>query len=211
MIKQTYNNGKMIGKSDKAINQIPTDVKRQLSERCKKCSNRPEWSFQRIDDIDGLISKLHMVPQYSSAKITLKTIRLIDISPLRKGVYVPKLLNVLCLDCKLRKNRLTILTPTHIVYENKDILSFPPIVEYHDRKYVLIDGTHRLYFLLRSGVKKVQVFVVENVDTPLPATPLTWNKFKINYQRPYKNRRYANYKKEYWRDLTKVGISHFEP
>jgi hypothetical protein len=54
----------------------------------------------------------------------------------------------------------------------------PPIVELHDDVCVIIDGLHRAYFCLQSGVP-CAVALASGDLPPLPADVLTWSDVRL--------------------------------
>ena len=100
--------------------------------------------------------------------------------------------------------------------EVRQHLRLPPIVELHDRYYVMIDGHHRLYCLYHGSSPlpldlHIQVVVVKNVQVDLPATPFssmgTWMRDVMRDDDAYDSgevNRYFHFDPACWRDLSAI-------
>lgn len=85
----------------------------------------------------------------------------------------------------------------------------PPIIEIHGNDAVLIDGAHRSYICSAAGTPINAVHISGNPKypiTPLPFDPISWQDTKIMDKRPAIESRYKNLRKEFFRDLSAVGI-----
>jgi hypothetical protein len=114
-------------------------------------------------------------------------------------------------------------------------LWFPPILEQHGRGYVVLDGHHRLYMLLRlclprldglDGVEGlediytlgVRALVIRNVPERLPATPFEsardWlhevREDESHYARG-RGSRYRGFDPRFWRDLSAMYSPNSTP
>lgn len=84
-------------------------------------------------------------------------------------------------------------------------LYIPPFVENCKENPVLVDGMHRSYLCLAAGTTITAVHL-SHVQSPLPFDPISWPEVNIVQERPPIERRYKNLQKEYYRDLSYVGI-----
>ncbi len=84
-------------------------------------------------------------------------------------------------------------------------LYIPPFVENCKENPVLVDGMHRSYLCLAAGTTITAVHLTD-VQSPLPFEPINWQEVKIVQERPPIEERYKNLQKEYYRDLSYVGI-----
>ncbi len=91
-------------------------------------------------------------------------------------------------------------------HTDQKVMAFyiPPFVE-NGENLVLVDGMHRSYLCLAAGTTITAVHLT-NVQSPLPFEPINWQEVKIVQERPPIEERYKNLQKEYYRDLSYVGI-----
>jgi len=91
--------------------------------------------------------------------------------------------------------------------EGRKALAFyiPPIIEIHGQQAVLIDGIHRSRLCGGAGTT-VNAVHISYVDAPLPFDPITWDDVRIMDEKPPVAERYKNLRKEYFRDLSAIGV-----
>jgi hypothetical protein len=81
----------------------------------------------------------------------------------------------------------------------------PPIVE--DGKYgrFLLDGIHRNFLVKKVGTT-IETILIRGVKEQLPCDPVSWSKIKPVDEKPPREERYFNLRKEFFRDLKYTGI-----
>lgn len=98
--------------------------------------------------------------------------------------------------------------------ERKKAIAFyiPPIAEvYSDNRngnsVALIDGVHRSYISRAAGttINTIHINYV-SLDAPLPFDPIHWENAKLVEEKPPIKERYVNFRREYFRDLSAMGI-----
>lgn len=55
----------------------------------------------------------------------------------------------------------------------------PPVVEEHDDRFFLLDGTHRIWAARQSGLSHVRVTHISGLELPLPSKPFPWEEMRI--------------------------------
>lgn len=91
-------------------------------------------------------------------------------------------------------------------------ISLPPIVEFHDGHYVIIDGHHRIFELytnpLYERITSIHVIALSNVNVNFPASPVKlmgkWREqVHIDDEKYYARRdnRYNNFEPSWWRPI----------
>lgn len=77
----------------------------------------------------------------------------------------------------------------------------PPILEHHEGKYVIVDGTHRL-FLAKNYFQLEQVFCITLNNTPeLPGIPIPFDEVEVKTHRMSRWETFNRYQKELFRDF----------
>ena len=116
----------------------------------------------------------------------------------------------LCPLCRLvRVYRLTAIQDLVMAFNNRSIALFdgvwltrpdgtehllpPPIIEVHDHRYVIVDGTHRIFFCLQSHQEHVGVAVVRGLLPPLPADILTWADVEVINRKVPRHQKFRNF------------------
>lgn len=101
--------------------------------------------------------------------------------------------------------------PPVIIYgedrERRKAIAFylPPFVEIHGDYAVLIDGIHRNSICHSAGTTMNSIHI-SKIGAPLPFDPIPWKQVKFVDEKPPIEERYVNLRKEYFRDLTAIGI-----
>lgn len=103
-----------------------------------------------------------------------------------------------------------IKSPPLIVYIEKQgkifaTLYVPPISESYNTDSNLIDGLHRSYLAMGAGATANYV-CIRKKKNDLPFTPHNWNEIRVVKEKPPKEERYFDLKKENFRLLDYVGI-----
>ena len=109
-----------------------------------------------------------------------------------------------------QSNGLSQMNPVMIYGKDKEcrkLIAFyiPPIIEIYEQKAVLIDGMNRSYICKSAGATLNAVHI-SNVSTPLPFEPIYWKDVSLVIEKPPIEQRYKNLRKEFFRDLSSIGI-----
>lgn len=91
--------------------------------------------------------------------------------------------------------------------EGRKALAFyvPPIIEMHGQRAILIDGIHRSRLCSGAGTT-INAVHISSVGSPLPFEPITWDDVRMMDEKPPVAERYKDLRKEYFRDLSALGI-----
>jgi hypothetical protein len=103
-----------------------------------------------------------------------------------------------------------IKSPPLIVYIKKDGGIFatfyvPPISEIYDSSLSLIDGLHRSYIAI-GGSATANYVSIKKKKNDLPFTPHDWREIMVMKEKPPKEERFFDLRKENFRVLDYVGI-----
>lgn len=85
----------------------------------------------------------------------------------------------------------------------------PPLVEIRSHHAVLLDGVHRNFICATAGttINAVHVYSTDDFTIPpLPFEPISWHEIEMSDDRPTVEKRYKNLRREFFRDLSFVGI-----
>ncbi len=94
--------------------------------------------------------------------------------------------------------------PVYCCSENKRTILLPPIVEKHEKKYVVVDGTHRLFNLFAvKNITNVYCLIITN-RTELPGIPVQFNKIRAWPTRLPREEVFINYKASLYRNFFKM-------
>jgi hypothetical protein len=81
----------------------------------------------------------------------------------------------------------------------------PPILEEYSGVPVLLDGIHRSYICASAGTTITGVHI-RHVDCAMPYDSGPWSDVKVVQEKPSVAVRYRNLRREYFRELSHVGI-----
>jgi hypothetical protein len=90
---------------------------------------------------------------------------------------------------------------SNLVSHRSDRLLLPPIVEEQDRKYVVIDGNHRLYWAYTQGGLKTAWCLVLTGLTGLPGKPVPFADVKATTEDLNRADFFIDYKPEHFREI----------
>jgi hypothetical protein len=107
-------------------------------------------------------------------------------------------------------NGLSKMTPLQVYgvdMEGNRAIAFyvPSIVEIHNDSAILIDGIHRAT-ICNAGGTSTKAIHIQDVNAKLPFDPILWGSAEMVDVKPPINERYVNLRKEFFRDLSAVGI-----
>ena len=81
----------------------------------------------------------------------------------------------------------------------------PPIVERHPEGQVLMDGVHRYYCMMAAGTT-IESIIVHDVKVPFPSTAKSWAHVHPVDEKPPKDERFHDLRREFFRDVKAIGI-----
>lgn len=84
----------------------------------------------------------------------------------------------------------------------------PPIIEVHDQRYMVMDGIHRNYIGLQTGLT-IKALRVKKISVPFPCSPRNWREIEVislTDKPKTLEDRYFNLQKNLFRDLKYLGI-----
>jgi hypothetical protein len=81
----------------------------------------------------------------------------------------------------------------------------PPIIEWFDNRFNLVDGTHRSFIVHRVGTY-INGIAVKGVKVPFPCRTLRWSKVNVVDAKPLPEDRHVDLKRDLFRDLKFIGI-----
>jgi len=145
--------------------------------------------------VDTLKSK---VPLYRNCNISMQTVDVNKLKPLARYLEKLKLNRVEQLDKVLVSSGLQ--NAAHIV--NCPWIITPPIIEkIKNEDFVIIDGTHRVFYYKLNDRHEIRVILVENNDVALPAKPINWDVITIKTEKIPRNTRYIDYDEALFRPI----------
>lgn len=155
-------------------------------------------TLEKIDEtlfLDSIKKKIHI---HQNANYKLISISPGEIYPLTKFVYNYRLEKANKLLIKYTANSISPYSPIFLNYSNLlcQIVA-PPIIEMHNNKFVLCDGTHRVFMASQKGFKKIVCMLIENVIKPLPGDINEWKNVRIKNSEVPVNQNFINYHPEY--------------
>lgn len=142
-----------------------------LSEYTK----RPKSAVEPITIIQNkeetIIARIKEVSQYSRAELSYKVIPLSSIVFLNPFIRSIKYRQIQLMFDLYQYKDLELFSSTALLFHNgKESLVGPPVAEYRDGKYYLIEGNTRCVFAYRHGIKELKMVVAEGVRDPLPCS-----------------------------------------
>lgn len=150
-----------------------------------------------------LLKALRLVPLYSSLKNTDFQIVHVDIRTLFSWcLREDKLASLAPVMGQMNAQKICTFEPC-ACWTNKDqTILIPPIVERHGEMLVVVEGTHRLWYLHRADpMCRAQVIMIEN-QGPLPGEPVPFSEMRTYPGRVDRPAVIRNYDVRYWRSFT---------
>lgn len=91
--------------------------------------------------------------------------------------------------------------------EGRKVIAFyiPPIIEIQGKDAVLLDGIHRSYICKSAGTT-INAVHINGVSSPLPFKIMGWRDASVVDEKPPIELRYKDLKREYFRDLSSIGV-----
>lgn len=144
------------------------------------------------------------VPVYQNSSITLCKV------PVDKLMRMPLALERFKLS---RLNQLNLLRQKYNLPSAAHIHGSPwpikpPVIELHSDKMTVVDGAHRVYSAFSRGDEEIEVLLVENISTPLPADSFPgWDDIQILNTKLPRNERYSNFIDSHFRPIREAFSS----
>lgn len=116
-----------------------------------------------------IIEKLKTDSIYENATIKFETIDLSELYFMNPYIRALKYKQIDKLYELYTEENIPPFSAAALVFNGeKESLIGPPVVELHNEKYYVIEGNTRCVYAYRHGISKLQMVVVENVETPIP-------------------------------------------
>jgi predicted acylesterase/phospholipase RssA len=121
---------------------------------------------------DELFTRLRLVPQYGNSRFQQKRMSLTDdIVVLQEAVKEYKFLQMRGHINSLKSAGCELFELTKVDLGNgRSSIVTPPVLERLGGKYVVIEGSARLFYCLSMNISNVNVIVVDNVQARLPSS-----------------------------------------
>lgn len=118
---------------------------------------------------------LRLVPQYSKLQdIRPVTLAIDQIESLARYVRHYRLAFAHSIFTQMLERNYELYESVVIELADHKRFVVPPVVEKHDERYILFDGTHRIWVAREYGVPCLQVVCVFNIDLSLPCETVPW-------------------------------------
>jgi len=159
---------------------------------------QPEFHAVESRVVEGSLRE--RVRQYRESEFISRPIAVNDVLPLTRHLEVARLRRAEAVVDLYERMGWTPFVPM-LVRESTWFLA-PPVVEIVDGRFVLIDGTHRIYHCRNRGVATVWAILVRNASEPPPAR--VFQGWDGALPLPYhlrRGERYEQYDESRWRDI----------
>jgi pyrimidine deaminase RibD-like protein len=153
--------------------------------------------------VDMVISALKAtVPQYQNATITVQSVSVSELKPLTR--YLERFKQVRLNEVARLREALELPSCFGVVGSPWPVIG-PPVVERRPSgDCVILDGTHRSFTEVDRSAT-IEAIVIENVDAPLPATPIpSWDAVRVYSRGVDRAVRYTDYDKKHFRPILKA-------
>jgi hypothetical protein len=116
-------------------------------------------------------------PHYADADIRMRTMPVSKSYPLMRKVEQRRVRRARELLSSMRQRRVLPYCPFALeVRPGSGVwLIYPPLVELHPKRALVINGHHRLIAAREAELKRVQVIAIEHVSARAPASPALWD------------------------------------
>jgi hypothetical protein len=151
-----------------------------------------------------LISILGIIPQYKDLKPEDVEFRDVSIPELWSPcTYVKeyKFAAMQAIVLAYQQQKMKLMSPCICLSHSRRSLMLPPILEAHGDKLVIIDGTHRLYYLKTFTPESNVNCIVIHCKIPLPSVPLPFSQVVLSKQKLPRERVFPNYNPRCYRDI----------
>jgi hypothetical protein len=137
------------------------------------------------------------VPQYSNAAVHMEKIPISSTLPLSKYIEEYKLYRAESLEMLLYSQGLARGGRVN----GAPWVMTPVVVERQDGKFIVIDGTHRIYHSLSKQVEQMEVVVIDGATSPLPAPLQSWEEVRLVSHRVSRQDRYEAFQADAFRPI----------
>lgn len=148
---------------------------------------------------DDIIRLLKNDPIYATATMKFQNIKVTDVvfmNPFIRALKYKQIGNMFELY-QSSPFDIAPFSPTTLVLPNKkESIIGPPVVEYKNGKYYVIEGNTRFVYAYRHGIESLNVLVVSNVTTPLPCNEqsvVTVDKVLLSDRKVEGSKRYGQF------------------
>jgi hypothetical protein len=145
---------------------------------------------------EGLIARLKSIRQYekSGVTITIEQVAIRNLVATSRFTREYKYNQIRGLVDLYHRFGLHLFQPAIVDFGNgKSSIVTPPVVEFTDGKYILIEGSTRATFCRDAGIASICCLVVRGVSDPLPSRTLDFSKVRVTGRLLATSRRYENF------------------
>jgi len=143
------------------------------------------------------------VPQYAALRqITLERVNVSEIQSLSRFVNATRLQFASNLIQKYQTACIDVYKPVVLTNDAVRRLIAPPVVEWHEGRPILFDGTHRVWTALRNGMKWIYVLSLRDVNLPLPCEITPWGQVTVRPDKYSRNENLRSLNMLYYRPVT---------
>lgn len=126
------------------------------------------------------IDLIRLVPQYATLTgIHLTQLPLSVIESTARFVRSPRLNFAFAILHQMLNSHIEPFCPIIVRCSQGKRIVVPPVVEEHDGRFFLLDGTHRIWIARQLGLTNVLIIQISGLDLPLPSKPFLWENMTI--------------------------------
>jgi hypothetical protein len=155
-------------------------------------------------DTEHLIELLRLVPHYRGLKRAAVDVADVDVDQLLAScLYVkqPKLASIGPIMSAFSDQQVPEFRTVLCIRPNQSSLLLPPILEEHDGKLVVVDGTHRLFHLFAIQQRSRAMCVVVSGAPELPGRPIPFREVKSYPRKLRREEIFIGYVDSYYRNF----------
>lgn len=156
---------------------------------------------------DALISILKNIQTYKNITKQTISVEKIDVSRIWSPVQIvkeTKRKSSLGLLNSFKHQGISYFKSVICESDNKKSILLPPIVEKHENKFVVIDGTHRLYFLKTEFEESSAECILIDNPAPLPSEPIPFSQVRIIPRKIPREQSFIKYEPKFFRDIDRL-------
>lgn len=183
---------------------------------------RTHYEYELVQLVRSIETLDGGIPVYKNAEIRISREYPEFLYPSAKYVLRSNLETVSYLRSKYLRQGVDILKLDGLYSDGKTVIS-PPIVEWSDNCWVIVDGLHRLWLARYENLGRVNVLKIRgsNPDYPIISYPVVWREVAEYAQKPEKPHLLRNIRNDikdeseslrrYYRDFSVLGSSGRRP
>jgi len=142
---------------------------------------------------------------YRTARIDTRQVHLERVKPLARSVHRSRLASAGEILSGLRAEGVPPFVCHFRATQDGVFVRFPPVLEQHDDRFLIVDGMHRLMAAAGSGEDEVTAIVVSSPSLPPPTVPpCEWGDVAVVDAKPPRAEKFPGYVAELFRPTAKV-------